>query len=401
MIYFLKYNNNKLLGEFLNEPEFGLFYYTELLKQPVITEEEINLDLSDELLESNLEASLSFIVKTVKIDDKYVHLLFSKNDNLDINYLTFEEIYNGLSDIYKLDDILNILGKLFKLPNGNYVCDNVQSYITAIEEMSNNYNGEHFFRGHYSYKYMLVPSLYRKKRYYDNESFMYMDFKTEFYKELSGKKYIEILTTMQHYKMPTRLLDTTSNPLVALYMAIDKPTNYKREDLGIGEVIFMSEDKKNIKYSDSNAVTILSSLAVLETHFKQELYEKIIESKEKNDPSIYKNSMAYKRFVAEVSTELKGFDETFFNPDVLLKHRHVKVGMINERIVAQSGNFILFGLCNYETGDYLPLNTVSKERIFVVNKQYIMKQLELLNIDSGSMYPDKDHMSSEIIKKYD
>ena len=111
--------------------------------------------------------------------------------------------------------------------------------------------------------------------------------------------------------------------------------------------------------------------------------------------------MAYKRFVAEVSTELKGFDETFFNPDVLLKHRHVKVGMINERIVAQSGNFILFGLCNYETGDYLPLNTVSKERIFVVNKQYIMKQLELLNIDSGSMYPDKDHMSSEIIKKYD
>jgi beta-glucosidase/6-phospho-beta-glucosidase/beta-galactosidase len=43
---------------------------------------------------------------------------------------------------------------------------------------------------------------------------MYMDFKIQFYNELSSKKYIEILTTMQHYKMPTRLLDTTSNPLV-------------------------------------------------------------------------------------------------------------------------------------------------------------------------------------------
>lgn len=399
MIYFLKYNNIKVIGEFVYEPEFGYFYITELLNSPIIDKDEIELNINDELLEESY--GHKFLVKTINYNDKYAHILFSIDEKLDFCYLCFEEISLGLSDIYKLNDILLMLGKVNKLPNGNYVCDSVQSYIYAIEEMNERYVGEKFFRGHYFYKYKLVPSLYRKKRYYDNESFMYMDFKTEFYKELSGKKYIEILTTMQHYQMPTRLLDTTSNPLVALYMAIDKPINFKRDDFGIGEVIFMAEDKKNIKYSDSNAVTILASLAVLETNFKQELYEKIIESKEKNDPSIYKNSMAYKRFVAEVSSELKGFDETFFNPDVLLKHRHVKVGMINERIVAQSGNFILFGLCNYETGDYSPLNTVSKERIFIVNKPYLMKQLELLNIDSGSMYPDKDHMSSAIIKKYD
>ena len=206
---------------------------------------------------------------------------------------------------------------------------------------------------------------------------------------------------MQHYKMPTRLLDTTSNPLVALYMACDKPQNYKNKGLAIGEVVVMNESIRNIKYSDSNVVTLLSSLAVLETNYKQELYLKIMEAKEKNDPSIYKNSMAYRRFVAEVMNELPFFDEEIFNPDVLLRPRHVKVGMINERIIAQSGSFILFGLCNYVTGEYMHLNTVSKERVFVVSKDYIEEQLNLLNINAGTMYPDKDHGSVSIMKSYE
>ena len=158
---------------------------------------------------------------------------------------------------------------------------------------------------------------------------------------------------------------------------------------------------KNIKYSDSNAVTLLSCLAVLETNYKQELYEKIIESIEKNDPSIYRNCLAYRRFVAEAHNELPFFDETFFTPEVLLKPRHVKVGMINERIISQSGNFILFGLCNYLTGDYMRLDTVTKERVFIVHRDYIAKQLEMLNINTGTMYPDKDHISVSITKSYD
>ena len=161
----------------------------------------------------------------------------------------------------------------------------------------------------------------------------------------------------------------------------------------------MKEDKKNIKYSDSNAVTLLSSLAVLETKYKQELYEKIVESIEKNDPSIYKNSLSYKRFVAEVRNELAYFDESFFTPEVLLSPKHVKVGMINERIIAQSGNFILFGLYDYINGNHIELDTVINERIFIVNKKNILKQLDLLNISDSTMYPDKDH-TSKAIKKY-
>ena len=169
----------------------------------------------------------------------------------------------------------------------------------------------------------------------------------------------------------------------------------------MGEVIYMGESKENIKYSDSNAVTLISSLSVLETRYKQELYESIMKYKKTGDSSIYKNTMAYKRFVAEVKNELPSFNEELFDPETLIRHRHVKVGMINERVIAQSASFILFGLCNYNTGEYMPLQTQCKERIFVVNREFIKKQLNMLNINSSTMYPDMDHKAMEIVKSYE
>lgn len=400
--YTISYNNILIDGAFFFEEEYGFYFFTTHSK------EELELDSVSIRIDNNiiyLCPNGNISVKKIARNDKYMYaFIFPFNEKYpDVYALSLDDLnMDDNISLFTGGEILECLGSIFKLPNGNYVCSSVQSYITAIEEITNNYgNKEHFFRGHYFYKYKLIPSLYRKKKYYDNESFMYMDFKTQFYNELSNKKYIEILTTMQHYKMPTRLLDTTSNPLVALYMACDKPVNYKSNNYGVGEVIIMNEDIKNIKYSDSNAVTLLSCLSVLETNYKQELYEKIIESIEKKDDSIYKNSLAYKRFVAEVHNELSFFDESFFTPEVLLKPRHVKVGMINERIIAQSGSFILFGLCNYLTGEYMALDTVTKQRVFIVNRNAIMKQLELLNINPGTMYPDKDHMSVSITKSYE
>ena len=395
-IYNLNFDNHIFKGIFINDSEFGFFFFTEKTKTYIRSIKDANLDISENIVVE--KDGNDYLCNKIKDNGTYVYCFSLK----DTNNLPNVDYYN-LNDFkeegsFTLDDILNNLAGVFALPNGNYVCGNVQDFIQAVDDLTKKYpEKEYFFRGHASYEYKLIPSLYRNRKYYNNEDLMYMDFKTQFYNELSDKKYIEILTTMQHYNMPTRLLDTTSNPLVSLYMTVDKvdeSSNYP-----IGEVVVMKENKKDIKYSDSNAVTILSSLAVLETKYKQELYEKIVESIEKNDPSIYKNSLSYKRFVAEVRNELAYFDESFFSPEVLLTPRHVKVGMINERIIAQSGNFILFGLYDYINGNHVDLNTVIKERIFIVNKKNILKQLNLLNINDSTMYPDKDH-TSKAIKRY-
>ena len=403
MIYKLKINSLEIPGAFFYDKDFGFYFFSDY--QVEITLKEVSFDIVDNLITIKDKNINEYTVYKI---DRFNHnaYAFALKDGIEmpkVEYLNFDKLeINSKFELFTGGDVLEFLASISKLPNGNYVVGCVEDYITAIGELNNKYkNQEHFFRGHYYYKYQLVPSLFRKPKFFNNESDIYMDFKTQFYNELSNKKYIEILTTMQHYRMPTRLLDTTSNPLVALFMACDKPQGFHNKYYGIGEVIFMSCEKKNVKYSDSNTVTLLSSLAVLETKYKQELYEKIMEYKKTGDKSIYKESNAYKRFVAEVQNELAYFDESFFDPLLLLNHLHVKVGMINERIIAQSGNFILFGLCNYQTGEYEPVKTVSKERIFVVHRPYISSQLDMLNISTGSMYPDKDHMSQEIIKSYD
>lgn len=396
-LYNLHFDNQIFKGIFIDDPDFGFFFFTEKTNVYIRSIKSANLLIdTDIIVDKN---GNEYQCNKLKENNQYVYCFSLKNikNKPLVKGYTLKELDRDTE--FNQEIILGYLSGIFNLPNGNYVCGNVQDFILAIDELTKKYpNKEYFFRGHSSYQYKLIPSLYRNKDYYDNEDLMYMDFKTQFYNELSDKKYIEILTTMQHYNMPTRLLDTTSNPLVSLYMTVDKVLD-DYEDSLIGEVIIMKENKKNVKYSDSNAVTLLSSLAVLETKYKQELYEKIVESLEKNDPSIYKNCLSYKRFVAEVRNELAFFDESFFTPEVLLAPKHVKVGMINERIIAQSGNFILFGLYDYINGNHVDLDTVINERIFIVNKKNILKQLELLNINDSTMYPDKDH-TSKAIKKY-
>ncbi len=398
MNYKLNIKNVDIDGLFIYDENLGIYFITKPDFYSVDAYSDINIKINDGAI--SIEDGDNYKFYKINYQDKFVYVIGKKDKNLiDVEWKKIDELDDGEFDS---NYVLNILSEIKKLPTGDFICSNVCDYISVIENLDKKYsNLDHFYRGHYYYKYQLIPSLYRRPKYYNNEDLMYLEFKTKFYSSLSNKSYIDVLTTMQHYNMPTRLLDTTSNPLVALFMAVDKPVGFKNKGPVVGEVVLMNEEKNHVKYVGSNATIILSSLAVLETKYKQELYEKIIESQEKNDPSIYKESVAYKRFVAEVHNELPYFDESFFNPKVLLKPRHVKVGMLNERIIAQSGSFILFGLCNYNTGESMPLKTVSKERIFIVNKEKILNQLDMLNINQASMYPDMDHTASSIKKRFE
>ena len=401
MIYKTNFMGKTFESIFIYEDYLGSYLICKSMPYDVRIPKMVSMNVSGEFIDINVSDNNDYYTKKIRLNGECVYIFYKEKKDENITYLSLSELdlKNTFID-YKM--VLYYLSKIAKLPNGNFIVGNVEDYIMAITELNIKYKDkEPFYRGHYSYTYELTPSLYRNKNYFENESFMYMDFKTQFYNELRNKKYIEILTTMQHYKLPTRMLDTTSNPLVALFMACDRPINYHDRDIEMGEVIYMGESKENIKYSDSNAVTLISSLSVLETRYKQELYESIMKYKKTGDSSIYKNTMAYKRFVAEVKNELPSFNEELFDPETLIRHRHVKVGMINERVIAQSASFILFGLCNYNTGEYMPLQTQCKERIFVVNREFIRKQLNMLNINSSTMYPDMDHKAMEIVKSYE
>lgn len=84
-----------------------------------------------------------------------------------------------------------------------------------------------FFRGHSSIDYKLIPSIGRfykegqEQALLQLEKEMFEDFKRKYslFTDVRPRNDMEFLFLAQHYGLPTRLLDWTYNPLIALYFA--------------------------------------------------------------------------------------------------------------------------------------------------------------------------------------
>lgn len=106
------------------------------------------------------------------------------------------------------------------------VITSVVDFIEAIKEeegadpFSENKRSEVFYRGHADVSWDLKASIFRSDKGIKKEHLLFHDMVVHEPQDFSQcKSALDYLVQMQHYGLPTRLLDVTTNPLVALYFA--------------------------------------------------------------------------------------------------------------------------------------------------------------------------------------
>ena len=194
---------------------------------------------------------------------------------------------------------------------------------------------------------------------------------------------------MQHYSLPTRLLDITSNPLVALFFTC-KDDRQENED---GRLYRFEIKEKDIKYFDSDAVSVVANIARRPISFSIEHLKD-----EGNRDNVNQDEV-----IQYLLYEIR-YEKPHFSPVIDKKHIEmtfcVKPKLDNPRIIRQEGAFFIFGIdvaknkpahFNYEYESYI----ISKS-----DKSKILKQLDSLGINESTLFPEIEHVAKHLKEKY-
>lgn len=123
----------------------------------------------------------------------------------------------------------------------------IQSYVKLVLE--NAKTGQCIYRGHASRDWSLRSSIGRNESYnIELEKEVFLQFKMNYYSYTTERpdSDMDLLFLAQHYGLPTRLLDFTYNPMIALYFACES------EPETDGRVYVKSLEKMLLMDAESN-----------------------------------------------------------------------------------------------------------------------------------------------------
>ncbi len=228
-------------------------------------------------------------------------------------------------------------------------------------------------------KYELIPSLYRRKDISDIDEFIKIDMGiTEdlelkgvaYNSEISTNTYFHNLFILQHYGCPTRLLDWTENPFVALFFTLESALRY------------------NVAPKENACVWVLDPIN----------WNNMVHSGYSTNPPNKILSHKDDQVKAYDINELRKSDRKY---PIAISGTHN-----SRRIVAQKGTFVIFGK-NTKSMDKVLLdfphaNTSILRKLVLPKKllSEIFRDLQRYGITDSVLFPELDGLCKELSRKY-
>ncbi|MDR4308406.1 FRG domain-containing protein [Chelatococcus sambhunathii] len=210
------------------------------------------------------------------------------------------------------------------------------------------------------------------------------------------------LVRMQHFNLPTRLLDVTGNPLVALFNATEE-VDSRLDSPSDGRVYYISIPDTRRKFYDSDAISCVANLANLTAEEKAEILANMtVPFAAFNEvyDGLGSGIKAVDRLLQFIRMEKPSF-RPLIKSKYLDRLWYVVPKLSNRRIIAQNGAFLIFGLTDRPNipesqepiqfrGIVIPAN----------RKREIRKSLATLGITESALFPEIDKAAGFIVEKY-
>lgn len=200
------------------------------------------------------------------------------------------------------------------------------------------------------------------------------------------------LVRMQHFELPTRLLDVTTNPLVALYFASAEYEKDGEPQDGKVQALFLPDERQ--RYYDSDRVSCMANLANLTADEKKQM---ALAYNLRQDE--FNTQPVVQRLLWFVRIEKPHF-EPKIDPKQLKHPVFVRPKMSNRRIIAQSGAFLIYGARRLASKEVDTDLRLSRAIVPADKKAAIRDQLERLGIHASSLFPEIDKAAGFIVKRY-